>query len=108
MCSYDSHILTSNSWIPAECPTIQLNSDTTNLETASGPTGEGFNPTRLPFTPNFRSLVQAQLVTCTSDTLTLYHGSHNPLLDFEVFARVVHRTQGNILFTRLLVYHKRI
>ena len=38
---------TSNSWMPVGCPTIQLNSDTVYLETASDSTGEGLRPPRL-------------------------------------------------------------
>lgn len=34
--------------------------------------------------------------------------SNNPLLRFDYFARVAHLTPGNILLTRLPVYHKRI
>ena len=38
---------TSSAPTPAECPIVQLNSDTVYPEIASDPTGEGFNPIRL-------------------------------------------------------------
>ena len=64
----------SNSKIPVGCPTIEFNSDTTYLETMSGPTGYGLSPTRMSPTPilcYFRCLLVIQVVTCASDRLTI-------------------------------------
>ena len=49
---------------PAGCPTIQLNSDIIYLETASGPTGWGLNPTR---PPPAKGQSQTQIITHAPD-----------------------------------------
>ena len=54
----------SNSLTPTGCPTIQLNSDITCLETGSAPTGYRLSPMRLP---PLQKSSQTLVVTCASD-----------------------------------------
>lgn len=87
---------------PAGCPTIELDSDTTYLEMASDPTGEGLCPTRLLPAPhqtptdhtldaNHKSSLSPGLLTNWLQT----GGSHDPLFRFDEFTRAAHRTRGN-------------
>lgn len=60
-----------------------------------------------PDGPHFRCQSPAQVVTCVSDWLPL-RGSSNPILGFDLFTEVAHRTQRNISLTRLAVDSKRM
>ena len=67
---------------PAECPTIEISSDTTYLEVASDPTGYGLSPMRLPHA-HFRCQWQGvgpQVTHNFCPTWLQIRGSHNPLL----------------------------
>lgn len=93
----------SNSQTPAGSPTIQLDSDTIYPDEASDSTGKRFNPMWLPHPGQS----QVQLVTCASDPTGYKSDSNHPLLRFQQFAGVAHRTQRNNLFTRLLIYYRK-
>ena len=84
-------------------PTVQLSFNSVYLDRASDPTGGGLSPTR-----EHLSLLDAnckpQVVTWVSDQWPIEIGASNkpPL------ARVVHGTQRSTLFSRPLVYYKKI
>ena len=73
---------------PAECPTIQLNSDIIYSH------------------PDFRHQLQVQVVTCASDQLVIDWRFPQPPPWVQLICWVVHRTQGNIWLTRASIYIK--
>lgn len=86
----------SNSWMPAGCPTVQLNSDTMYPKIESDSFGKGLNPSRALSTSAASPKPRLIPVILTNQLQT---GSfEDSLLRFEYFARIAHRIQEN-LFT---------
>lgn len=65
--------------MPNGCPTIQLHSDTVNLEIVSDPTGEGAQSYKTGFLSHSRHQSQVPVVTSASDWLAM-NWTHNSFL----------------------------
>lgn len=85
------------------CPTVPLSSNSVYLERASDPTRGGLSLTR-EHLPLLDANCKPQVVTWASDQWPIEIGASNkpPL------ARAVHGTQRSTLFSRPLVYYKKI
>ena len=77
---------------PAECPTFQFSSNIFSLDLASKATSKG----------SLQTPVKVQVITCTSDQLTVNQCSHSPFLGFNHLLEQLTEFRETFMFTSLL------